>query len=67
MIIIKGYSYDEKCLSKIEMNNILWEKSLSLILTYKSLCVCSDANPLHYYALRVPRKADKWLWVWSIF
>ena len=22
--------------------------------------VCSNANPLHYYALRVPRKADKW-------
>ena len=22
--------------------------------------VCSNANPLHYYALRVPRKADRW-------
>ena len=23
------------------------------------VCVCSNANPLHYYALRVPRKADR--------
>ena len=22
--------------------------------------VCSNANPLHYYALRVPRKVDRW-------
>ena len=29
--------------------------------------VCSNANPLHYYALRVTRKADRWRWVWSIF
>ena len=26
----------------------------------KKMCVCSNANPLHYYALRVPRKADTW-------
>ena len=26
-----------------------------------------NANPLHYYALRVPRKAHTWRWVWSIF
>ena len=25
LIMIKGYSYDEKCLSKSEMNNILWK------------------------------------------
>ena len=31
------------------------------------VCVCSNANPLHYYVLRVPRKADRWRWVWSIF
>ena len=31
------------------------------------VCVCSNANPLHYYALRAPRKADKWGWVWSTF
>ena len=30
-------------------------------------CVCTNANPLHYYVLRVPRKADWWRWVWSIF
>ena len=29
--------------------------------------VCSNANPLHYYALRVPRKAGGWCYVWSIF
>ena len=26
------------------------------------VCVCCNANPLHYYELRVPRKADKWRW-----
>ena len=31
------------------------------------ICVCSNANPLHYYVLRVPRRADRWRWVWSIF
>ena len=30
-------------------------------------CVRSNANPLHYYALRVPHKEDRWCWVWSIF
>ena len=29
--------------------------------------VCSNANTLHSYVLRVPRKADWWGWVWSIF
>ena len=24
------------------------------------VCVFSNANPLHYYALRVPSKADRW-------
>ena len=24
------------------------------------VCVCSNANPLHYYMLRVPLKADRW-------
>ena len=33
----------------------------------KSVCVCSNANPLHYYAFRVPPKADRWRLVWSIF
>ena len=33
----------------------------------KRLCVCSNANPLQYYALRVPHKADRWHIVWSIF
>ena len=31
------------------------------------VCVCSNVNPLHYYELWVPRKVDKWLWVWSIY
>ena len=34
---------------------------------YVAKYVCSIAKPLHYYALRVPRKADRWRWVWSIF
>ena len=25
-----------------------------------TMCVCSNANPLHYYALRVPRKVERW-------
>ena len=29
--------------------------------------VCSSANPLHSYGLRVPRKADRLHWVWPIF
>ena len=32
-----------------------------------SVCVCSNANPLHYCVLRVPHKADRWRWMWSIF
>ena len=24
------------------------------------VCVCCNANPLHYYVLRVPRKLDRW-------
>ena len=24
------------------------------------MCVCSNANLLHYYVLRVPRKVDRW-------
>ena len=29
---------------------------------YPNIClsVCSNANPLHYYALRVPHKMDRW-------
>ena len=26
--------------------------------TFHTICVCSNANPLHYYVLRIPRKAD---------
>ena len=31
------------------------------------LCIWKCANPLRYYVLRVPRKVDRWHWVWSIF
>ena len=24
------------------------------------ICVCSNANPLHYYVLEVPRHVDRW-------
>ena len=24
------------------------------------MCVCSNANTLHYYVLRVPRRVDRW-------
>ena len=33
----------------------------------KCVCVCSNANPLHYYVLRVLCKTVRWRWVWSIF
>ena len=39
-----------------------------LNLCKKMFCLfVSNANPLHYYVLRVPRKANRWRWVWSIF
>ena len=41
--------------------------SLKIRYIEKYLCMCSNANPLHYYVLRVPRKVDRWRWVWSIF
>ena len=31
------------------------------------VCVYSNANPLHFYALQAPRQANRWHWVWSIF
>ena len=31
------------------------------------MCMCSNANPLHYYVLWVLHKVDRWHWVWSIF
>ena len=31
------------------------------------VCVCANANPLHYYALQIPHKVDRWCSVWSIF
>ena len=37
------------------------------VCMYVCMYVCSNANPLHYYVIRVPRKADIWRWVWSIF
>ena len=41
---------------------------ISIELSFlQSVFVCSNTNPLHYYALWVPRKADRWRWVWSIF
>ena len=30
----------------------------------RSTSVCSNANPLHYYALWVPHKADRWHSMW---
>ena len=33
---------------------------LLLLLLLLLVCVCSNANPLHDYVLRVPRKVDRW-------
>ena len=38
-----------------------------IFFMYNYVCVCSNANPLYYYVLRVPRKLDRWRSVWSIF
>ena len=35
-------------------------RNSGLITKEMCVCVCSNANPLHYYVLRVPRKADRW-------
>ena len=39
-------------------------KKLLIKVIVKCVCVCvcvfSNANPLHYYALLVPRRADRW-------
>ena len=32
----------------------------SIVAAIEDVCVCSNANPLHYYALRAPCKVDKW-------
>ena len=42
-------------------NTWIWTKLINFFL------FCSNANSLHYYALQVPRRADRWRWVWSIF
>ena len=42
----------------------LW---LLLDVSAVSVCVCSNANPLHYYVLRVPCKVERWRRLWSIF
>ena len=34
--------------------------TISLEKYIHQINVCSNANPLHYYVLRVPRKVDRW-------
>ena len=34
--------------------------SNTVLSNYPALCCCFNANPLHYYALQIPRKADRW-------
>ena len=38
----------------------LFLKTFRVTLVAHCMCVCSNANPLHYYMLRVPRRADTW-------
>ena len=48
-------------------SNSLNSKSSQQMAFFWKLSVCSNAKPLHYYVLRVPRKADRWRWVWFFF
>ena len=45
-----------KDFKKLVVLQIIKEKREIIKIT----CMCSNANPLHYYALRVPRKTDRW-------
>ena len=42
---------------EMELNE--WDECEEIV---KCVCVCSNANPVDYYVLRVPRKADKRVW-----
>ena len=56
------------CLYGDIVNQIVesWRIAISRFVTKTNsklceMCVCvSNANPLHYYVLRVPRKVDRW-------
>ena len=39
---------------------ILFIEHMRICVIVTEINVCSNGNPLHYYALRVPCKADKW-------
>ena len=41
----------------------IWQK----VRNTEYIVLFCNANPLHYYALRFPRKVDRWHWVWTIF
>ena len=50
-----------------KINNRHREKQIKMVWTNgkkedlsQRMCVCSNANPLHYYVLRVPCKVDRW-------
>ena len=48
------------CFSDIHFANCT---QVSIVISFlECVCVCvrSNAYPLHYYALRVPRKVDRW-------
>ena len=44
-----------------------WVQALVQDRIFLFCLLVSNAKPLHYYALRVPCRADRWRWVWSIF
>ena len=66
-----------RCADGVRRLPNIWEKKINKGDDYTKgtwmfvcLFVClfvSNANPLHYYALGVPHRADRWRWVWSIF
>ena len=48
---------DDKVMGVSQCKCAGWEGSCAC---QQKVCVCSNANPLHYYVLRILRKADRW-------
>ena len=46
--------------AKVKADHLMRISGLIYSQNNFELSVCSNANPLYYYALRVPHKADRW-------
>ena len=54
-------------LMKTLQKHINYGSRTKLLRKILQICCFFNANPLHYYVLRVPRKVNRWRWEWSIF